>query len=63
MKKIKEVLGYGLFIITMVLFFAPGVYWFKNSDLTQMQLLKEVWFVYPIGLFFYFLATNILDDK
>ena len=61
-KKISEYLGIFCFIIAMVLIVSPSVYWFINDDLTNMQLFKETWKVYPFAFLLLAVGYHLLDQ-
>lgn len=40
-----------VFLIIAVLYFiVPFIIWFKNPELTQMQVFKRTWVIFPVSI-------------
>ena len=62
-KKLKLYTGFFFIGLAIVIIFTPAVYWFFNDHLTQIQLFKELWYIYPIIFLFLGVGLFILKDE
>lgn len=53
----KKVAGWLLLVVGLFLFICPMVYWVKNPELTQMQVLMEYWGEFLGGVVLVFIGT------
>jgi uncharacterized protein involved in outer membrane biogenesis len=63
MKKAKVYLGMVLVIIGLGLVVYPTVYWVFNDTLTYIQMIKEVWYVYPLMFVLLGTGTYLLNNE
>lgn len=62
MRKVKEYLGLVMVILGTLIVVVPAFYWHHNDHLTQMQIQKQFWFIYPIIILFYGIGYYLLKD-
>ena len=62
-KTVKEYVGLSFLCLAIVSIFSPAVYWFMNDHLTQVQVFKKLWFIYPIILLLFGLGLYLLKEK
>lgn len=61
MKKIKEILFWVLIGLQIILLLSVFKVWFDNDKLTQMQIFKEMWWVFFPSLVILILMTLIKE--
>ena len=59
---IREIVGWvGLLGILVIILYPLG-FWFNHSDLTQMEVLIEIWWIYVVAIPLYFMSRWGLKD-
>ena len=60
----EKVKGYLLTVLAIIVIFSiiyPIVFWIRNSELTQIQVLFRIWWDIPLGLGSALLAYKLID--
>lgn len=61
-KKSKKAVGILLLLSSVACMFYPVIYWISNDYLTYMQVFKEFWYLYTIGIFLALMWQLFFDE-